>query len=445
MNSLKSMHRRPRLGLHKCPRRALTCLAAVSVISFITSAGGAFADEITPPLSEWLSGDELTGPWGGLRAKLMDRGVEFFGSYFAEVWGNTRGGLESGTVYTGVVEFGLNLDLEKAICWPGASFSTKWLWLSGRNASEDLVGNILTISNIAGFNTLRDYELWFQQNLLNDKISIRLGQLAADTEFVISDYGALFLNGTFGWPAFMYMNLPEGGPGFPVGTLGIRLAVQPLDWLRFQTAAFQGNVYAQNVNLHGFRWRLDGANGFFFLSEAQLSWNKKAEETGLTGQFKAGGWFHTAEFAEANDAAFARGNSGCYFIIDQMLYRNPAKTAEHSANADGEGKSALNNTDTTGATEEKSDQGLGWIGRIAYEPQNRNFIDFYFDTGLTYKGLIPTRDGDTLGIAFAYAHFSSGAQEIEVDEGPVSVGAEMALELTYQAQLTKWLSIQPDL
>jgi hypothetical protein len=34
------------------------------------------------------------------------------------------------------------------------------------------------------------------------------------SEFVISDYAALFLNGTFGWAAFMYMNLPEGGPGF---------------------------------------------------------------------------------------------------------------------------------------------------------------------------------------------------------------------------------------
>jgi carbohydrate-selective porin OprB len=128
-----------------------------------------------------------------------------------------------------------------------------------------------------------------------------------------------------------------------------------------------------------------------------------------------------------------------------MLYPNPAKTAEHSATADEDGRCALNKTNTTGATEEKSDQGLGWFGRLAYEPQNRNFIDFYFDTGLTYKGLIPTRDGDTLGIAIAYAHLSSGVQETEVDESPVSVGAETALELTYQAQLTKWLSIQPDL
>ena len=397
------------------------------------------------PVADWLSGDGITGTWRGLRSKLTDRGFELIGSYDAEVWGNTKGGLESGTVYTGLLDFGLKLDLEKALGWRGASLSTTWLLLSGKNASEDLVGNFLTISNNTGFNTLRNYELWFQQNLLDGKISIRLGQLAGDTEFVISDYAALFLNGTFGWPAFMYMNLSGGGPGFPVGTLGIRLAVQPLNWIRFQTAVFQGNVYAQNVNAHGFRWRLDSANGFLFLNEAQFHWNKKPEETGLPGQFKAGAWFHTANFTEANDSGSVSGNCGFYFILDQMLYRNPRKEAEHSATADKDGKSALTTTDNAGGTEKKPDQGLGWFGRIAFEPPDRNFIGFYFDTGLTYKGLIPTRDGDTLGVAFAYAQLSSGAQQVATDDGSIGVGAEMALEVTYQAQITKWLSIQPDL
>ena len=42
-------------------------------------------------------------------------------------------------------------------------------------------------------------------------LSIRVGQFTADSEFVISDYGALFTNGTFGWPAFLYTNIPAGG------------------------------------------------------------------------------------------------------------------------------------------------------------------------------------------------------------------------------------------
>jgi hypothetical protein len=48
-----------------------------------------------------------------------------------------RGGLESGSVYTGLLDFGLKLDLEKALGWRGASLRlarltyqaqiTKWL------------------------------------------------------------------------------------------------------------------------------------------------------------------------------------------------------------------------------------------------------------------------------------------------------------------------------
>src|SRR5437660_683999 len=75
--------------------------------------------------------------------------------------------------------------------------------------------------------------------------------------------------------------------------------------------------------------------------------------------------------------------------------------------------------DRVTADEQKSDQGLGWFGRIAFEPQDRNFIGLYFDTGLTYKGLIPTRDADTLGFAFAYAQLSSGAQQAAINNGSV--------------------------
>ena len=106
-------------------------------------------------LESWLREDFGTGNWLGGRTWLVDKGVSISGGYTAEVWGNTTGGLKRGAVYTGLLDFGAELDLEKLIGWKGASVSTTWLWLSGRDASQDLVGNFLTISNIAGFNTLR--------------------------------------------------------------------------------------------------------------------------------------------------------------------------------------------------------------------------------------------------------------------------------------------------
>lgn len=398
------------------------------------------------PLSGWTDGNYALGDIGGTRTNLEAHGVEFFGGYAAEVWGNTVGGLKRGAVYTGLLDFGTNLDFEKLVGWEGASFSTTWLWLSGRDASEDLVGNFLTISNIAGFNTLRMLELWFQQNFLDDKISIRLGQITADSEFIISDYGALFINGTFGWPAFTYMNVPEGGPGYPMSAPGIRLALNPVDWFTFQTAVFAGDVFAQDVNRHGVRWRLNRKFGYFFINEAQFRWNHADNATGLAGQLKLGAWFHTADFAASYGDDIYWGNSGYYAVIDQQLYREPGREVA-SAPARNDGKSVVDGKSFKEAATsvEPSNQGLGWFGRISFDPQNRNFIGFYFDTGLTYTGLIPARDNDIIGIAFAYAGLSNGAAQTLYDEGSRKVGEEMVLEVTYDAQITPWLHLQPDI
>ena len=269
-------------------RRYFSVTVAVLFSSGLLLADPNIVQDAPPPEVDWLHSDGVSGTWAGTRTALQSHGVEISGSYAPEIWGNTTGGLKTGSVYTGLLTFGAAVDLEKAIGWQGACVSTTWLWLSGRNASEDLVGNFLTVSNIAGFNTLRMYNLWFQQNFLDNKISIRLGQLAADSEFVISDYSGLFINGTFGWPPFAYMNMPEGGPGFPMGTLGGRLALKPVDWFTFQTAVFQGNVFEQNVNRHGFRWMLAAQTGYTFMNEAQFRWNHRDDEAGLPGQLKSG-------------------------------------------------------------------------------------------------------------------------------------------------------------
>ncbi|MEO8204805.1 MAG: carbohydrate porin [Chthoniobacterales bacterium] len=381
-----------------------------------------------------LYADGMTGDWWGARTKLKNRGMDIFGGYSAEVWGNPTGGFQQGSVYTGLLNFGVNLDLEKAVGWKGATMRTNWLWLSGSNISQNDIGNFLTVSNIAGFQTLRMFELWFQQNLFEDKVSLKIGQLGADTEFIISDYGATFINSTFGWPAFTANNVPNGGPAYPMGTLGIRLALNPVDWFTFQTAAFQGNVFAQNVNRHGFMWQLSSANGYFFINEAQFRWNHRDAETGLPGQLKSGAWFHTAEFTDPANGNTVYGDYGIYFVLDQMLWRKPTPPASLAKG----GKKEV-------AAPAKSDQGLGWFGRIAFDPQDRNFVGFYFDTGFNYKGLIPTRDKDIFGVAFAYAQLGQSQQQAAIDAGLVGVGAEMVVEFTYQAQINKWLSIQPDM
>ena len=132
-----------------------------------------------------------------------------------------------------------NVDLQKLLGWQGGTVSTRWYWLSGQDISAEHVGNVFTLSTIAGYPTVRANELWFQQNFLNDRISIRLGQLGADSKFDLSTYSAVFLNGTFSWSSYLSTNIPNGGPGYPMGAPGVRLALTPLNWVTFKGLPFK--------------------------------------------------------------------------------------------------------------------------------------------------------------------------------------------------------------
>jgi porin len=395
-------------------------LAGVSCVFLMVSLVLAQDQSGQDVAAPFLQRETLTGEWFGTVSAFSDRGADFFANYTAEVWGNTVGGLRTGSVYTGLLDFGAEVDLEKFMGWHGAKASTTWLWLSGQDASQELVGNFLTISNIAGFNTLRCLEMWLQQDFLDEKVSLRVGQITADSEFFVSDYGGLFINSEFGWPALAGSNMPNGGAASPVGAPGVRVAVTPSESLTFLSAVFQGNVFAQDVNRQGFRWRLDAQNGFTWMNEAQVFWGKSEACKVLPGFVKAGAWFQSGQYADALAESTSSGNSGFYLLLDQMLHRESANTAP-----DG-------------------DQGLGFFGRIGFAPPDRNVVDLIFDMGFTYKGLIPGRDEDSVGLAYGFAALSPDARNDIGASGGDGAVSEMVLEATYQCVLSPWCILQPD-
>jgi porin len=371
------------------------------------------------------------GPdWDGLRTRAADRGITFNAQYVAEAWGNATGGESTGTVYTGLMSLQGNVDLQKLLGWQGANVSPRWYWLSGQDISAEHVGNIFTVSNIAGFPTFRMNELWFQQNFLNDRISIRVGQLGADSEFDISTYSVVFLNSTFSWSPYLSTNIPNGGPAYPMGAPGVQVALTPVDWFSYRGAVFEGNPFAQNVNRYGFRWDLSASNGYFSIHELNLRMNQDGKSSSLPGTFKLGGWFDTAP--DPNTNSTQPWNYGFYFVADQMLYRVPWPNS--APDVDNKSKQT--------AEASLTNKGLGVFTHIGLSPQNSGIINFYIDGGLNYKGLIPSRDNDVLGVAVAYGHLSNNLKN---NQGRSNPRYEILLEATYQIELTTWLSVQPDL
>ena len=77
----------------------------------------------SPPATPWWEWDAATGDWIGARPWLQDRGVEIFGGYSYTLQSaiSTDGSGGSSWIYSGMLDYGVQLDLEKLVGWPGAT------------------------------------------------------------------------------------------------------------------------------------------------------------------------------------------------------------------------------------------------------------------------------------------------------------------------------------
>jgi porin len=365
-----------------------------------------------------LDRDEATGDWGGRRRQLAEAGYEFRFSYVAEGWDNITGGLAQGALYTGLLKFGADINFDRLVPWRGLTGSTTWLWLSGRDATADLVGNSLTVSNIAGFSTWRLFEFWLEQSFASDRWTLRVGWMGWDSEFALSQYSGLFLNGSFGWPAYLYQNLPGGGPGYPMTGIGWRLAAQATDWLTLRTVVGHGNTLSQRDNPNGFGYASYAKTGVLWMNEAEI----RANPGGLRGRYTLGGWLNSKDAQDPRDPARTYGSSyGVYFMVDQKL------TASSPPGTSTDGR------------------GLGWFARLAWSPGDRALVGFYADTGVSWTGVLPGREDDRLGVALAWSELGYAERAALRAAGSVAVGHEALIEATYSFAIAKWLALQPDL
>jgi porin len=242
--------------------------------------------------------------------------------------------LQRGATYSGVLQFGADLDFEKMFGWQGASFNTSWVWNAGGSQTTNLTGALFPSSNIEGPDGFRALDLWLQQKLFDDVFTIRAGLFNADRDFTISEGCQLFLNSAFGWPLLYNGNL-GGPPAYPFAAPGLYAAVEPGGGWKFQAAIMQGIVWPPAENPTNFYWRLTRENGLLYLGEAEYGWT----DAPLPGTAKLGVMFNSGYPDYVDQEGSAWGGSFVYGIIDQMLWPEPAAAEKPSGPAAGEGAS----------------------------------------------------------------------------------------------------------
>src|ERR1700745_1709748 len=143
----------------------------------------------------------------GLRKTLDSYGVTISGIYTTDVFGNVNGGIRTGATYQGLLELDLDIDLAKSIGLKGGSFHISGFEIHGASLSKGYTGDLSTVSNIDGYDTARFAEYWYEQSMVDDRFSLKIGQFLADNEFYYSDDSNLFVSSSFGAFTFLGNNI----------------------------------------------------------------------------------------------------------------------------------------------------------------------------------------------------------------------------------------------
>jgi porin len=381
------------------------------------------------------------GDPAGIRKWLGDRGIVYGLEYTNDLLANVHGGRRVGTIDQGKLQGILTVDFGKLAGWQGLTLFSNFFQIhnTGR-IRRDYVGGINTIAAIEGVPTTRLSEIWLEQKFAGGLASLKVGQIAADTEFFFSETSVIFLQSD--WATITAVNLPSGGSAYPLSTPGVRLKVDPTHDVSLLLAVLNGDPAgpgagdAEERNRYGLNFRVH--DPAFIIGEAQFRHNHGKTDKGLATTLKLGGWGHLGKF---DDQRFAidgsllanplssgvplqhRGNVGLYAVIDQQLWR-PA----------GGGP----------------DSGITVFSRMSMSPSDRNLIDAYIDGGIVFAGLIPNRPDDKFGVSAIYARFSDAVRAFDRDTiafagipGPVR-DYEANLELSYSAQIVPGWTIHPN-
>ena len=436
------------------PSRALAAPPPLSVptTSDQTVPGDAASSSF---LSNLRRSNYLLGDLFGVRPLLSRYGISIAIQETSEVLGNATGGYRRGVAYDGLTQAILQLDTQRGFGWYGGVFNISALQLHGRNLSADNLGSLQTASGIEGDRATRLWEAWYDQKLLpEDRLSIRIGQQSLDQEFIVDAGGAYFVNTMFGWPLLPSVDLPGGGPAYPLSALGVRFRYRPINQLAILAGVFNGSPTsarsgdAQMTNPSGLSLPTNG--GTLAIVEMQYTYPALGSlvlpgaGAPLGHTYRIGAWYNSERFADqrldaqggplaapdsSSDPRTHQGNYSVYAVADQMVWRDPTFP----------------------------NRSVSVFARAMGTPQgDRNLVDFSINAGVLYHAPLRGRPDDTIGLGFGYGHVSPRVSAYDRDVATFAQASdpgsfnpvrrsETFVEATYQRQIRPWWQIQPDI
>lgn len=364
----------------------------------------------------------LTGDWGGLRQRMMDKGLRINVNLTQTYQGNIGGGVKKQALYQGGLRYELDLDTGAAGLWPGGQFHVRGETSFGKsdnsNSASLMPVNTDALYPVPGKDLTCLSEAYYMQfvsswlGFIGGKMSPREANVFAHDETT------QFMNN-----AFVYN--PVQGASVPLDFLAAGVILLPTDWLKISTFVLDSEGSADQT---GFETVFERGTTIYQNSEVtvkpfdqvghqRVSWtwtDKSSVKLRQDPRLILRGLVQERLGLGAGPTLNRQGSDWCFmYDFDQYLYTKPGT----------------------------KDQGFGLFGRFGFSDGEVNPVAQFYSVGLGGKGMIPQRDKDTFGVGFYYLGVSDKL-------GPLldrRIGDEQGVEMFYNIEITPWLHITPDI
>jgi len=362
--------------------------------------GQGIIGQISPEAIEWLA----------------DRGIQFLAWYMMALQGNTLGGEDQAFRYTGLLDFGIDLDMETMAQIKGFWIHVSGSWASGTDLTPD-VGAFAPVNAVFSGDSVRLFEMYVEERFLRDRLSIRAGRLSVGWEYGLDyDYFTQYMSAAFRLNVFA---LDASDPNFsviPFANWGARLRWTPNEHWRVQASWMNGFPRDfEDDDKHGVDFTFKPREGSFFILEASYQWvpttELRNENPGrLPGRITFGGYYDTGTFERLDGSGDTDKVLGKAYVIVRQKVWEPVIV---------------------------SDRGIVvWTAGTVGGKRSIVPLPYFWSGGMLWTGPFRRLEKDVLALGFAVQFFSDALIDQTV---------ETVLEAAYSFNVTTWLTITPDI
>lgn len=320
-----------------------------------------------------------------------------------EVWGNVSGGNKKKASYLGMTEIDVGLHLDKIFDGNYGDLKISAINVRGNPMSNSNLQTLDFVSNIENYNSTRIYEFYYE-NQINDNWYIKIGKIDFTNEFNSDDATSSFLNASMGTSMVINNNTFNMTNYGPATSLGAVVKYSSNNW-SIKGAISDDNPYSGNryINFQNINSDLYGTDIHFKNPMIYMEYQYNTKIDNLNGSYYIGGFYDSGK-TPVFYGKDKKGNGAFYITMNQELYKNDVGS-------------------------------LKFFMRYVYDPfPQKTDITYTFDTGLMYS-----YDNDYFGVGFGMVHLN---RKIPTDYGNHN---EYRIEMTYNHQINKYFSIQPDI